>query len=228
MASATTLNPEALSRSDDALSVPRGSSEEGPGVQEEAREAEVASLERFDSLYGQFHGRVFRFLMVQSRNPDLAETLTQETFLKAWNTRAQFRGDCSMNTWLMRIALNLLRDHTRTNRFRFWKKAAAESASEEDLLPQIPSRAGSQENHLIAQQQVELIWATVKELSERQRTVFHLRFVDELELTEIAEVMQLPLSTVKTHLYRALAAVRERHAQNAPAAAAPANKGSRR
>jgi RNA polymerase sigma-70 factor (ECF subfamily) len=58
---------------------------------------------------------------------------------------------------------------------------------------------------------VALIWQTVSGLSERQRTVFLLRFVDEMELPEIAAATGIPLSTVKSHLYRALAAIRARH-----------------
>ena len=52
------------------------------------------------------------------------------------------------------------------------------------------------------------------ELSERQRTVFLLRFVEELELADIAAITGLPISTVKTHLYRSLATIRKRHAQS--------------
>jgi RNA polymerase sigma-70 factor (ECF subfamily) len=58
-----------------------------------------------------------------------------------------------------------------------------------------------------------LIWKTVDELSPRQRSVFLLRFVEEMELPEIAAATGIPLSTVKSHLYRALATVRSRHAR---------------
>ena len=73
------------------------------------------SIDTLHSLYSQ---RIFRFLLVSLRDRDRAETLTQETFLRAWTARDQFRGECAALTWLMRIALNLVRDHTRTNRFR--------------------------------------------------------------------------------------------------------------
>jgi RNA polymerase sigma-70 factor (ECF subfamily) len=69
--------------------------------------------------------RIFRFLFSSLRDSDLAHTLTQETFMRAWTTRHSFRGECSIPTWLTRIALNLLRDHTRTNRFRFWRRVNA-------------------------------------------------------------------------------------------------------
>ena len=168
----------------------------------------LASIDTLHQLYGQ---RIFRFLLASTRDRDLAETLTQETFLRAWTARDQFRGDCSAITWLTRIALNLLRDHTRTNRFRFWKQVAQTAVQADDLAAHLPDAGSSTESALIAHQQLTLVWETVATLSERQRTVFLLRFVEDLELGDIAFATGLPVSTVKTHLYRALAVIRARH-----------------
>ncbi len=172
--------------------------------------AAALSIDTLHSLYGQ---RIFRFLLASLRDRDLAETLAQETFLRAWSARDQFRGECSAATWLTRIALNLVRDHTRTNRFRFWRQAASTAIDAADLAAHLPSPASSIESSLIAREQLALVWDTVATLSERQRTVFLLRFVEELELADIAEITGLPISTVKTHLYRSLATIRARHAQ---------------
>ena len=168
----------------------------------------LPSIDVLHSLYGQ---RIFRFLLASIRDRDIAETLTQETFLRAWTAREQFRGDCSDITWLTRIALNLLRDHTRTNRFRFWRQVSQTAVQADDLAAHLPHCASSTESALIAHQQLALVWETVATLSERQRTVFLLRFVEELELADIAQIMGLPISTVKTHLYRSLAVIRARH-----------------
>jgi RNA polymerase sigma-70 factor (ECF subfamily) len=156
--------------------------------------------------------RIFRFLFSSLRDADVAHTLTQETFLRAWTARQSFRGECSVATWLTRIALNLLRDHTRTNRFRFWRRVSATSVDATDIAPFLPTPGSPLDSRLIASEQMSLIWKTVAELSPRQRTVFLLRFVDEMELPEIAATTGIPLSTVKSHLYRALASVRARHA----------------
>ena len=168
----------------------------------------LASIETLHDLYGQ---RIFRFLLASLRDRDVAENLTQETFLRAWTARDAFRGDCSAATWLTRIALNLLRDHTRTDRFRFWRKVAQTSVDASDLAAHLPHPSTSSESALIAHQQLALVWDTVATLSERQRTVFLLRFVEEMELADIAQVTGLPISTVKTHLYRSLATIRARH-----------------
>lgn len=164
-----------------------------------------------DSIVATYEQRIFRFHLVSVRDRDVAQSLTQDTFLRAWNARASFRGDCAISTWLMRIALNLVRDHTRTDRFRFWKRVSETAIDVTDISSHIPHRDSSLESRLIANEQLALVWESVAQLSERQRNVFLLRFLDELELSEIASITGLPVSTVKTHLYRALAAIRARH-----------------
>jgi RNA polymerase sigma-70 factor, ECF subfamily len=168
-------------------------------------------LDDIDSIVAMYEQRIFRFHLVSVRDRDVAQSLTQDTFLRAWNARASFRGDCAISTWLMRIALNLVRDHTRTDRFRFWKRVSETAVDVSDISSHVPHRDSSLESRLIANEQLTLVWESVAQLSERQRNVFLLRFLDELELSEIATITGLPVSTVKTHLYRALATIRARH-----------------
>jgi len=175
-------------------------------------ETRATRLDHIDSVVALYQPRIYRFLLGTLRDHDAAESLTQETFLRAWNARDTFREDCSIATWLTRIALNLARDHTRTGRFRFWKRAATSAVEASEVADYLPGREGSAEAHLIARQQVEGIWNTVGELSQRQRSIFLLRFMEEMEIPEIAATTGLPLGTVKSHLYRAIAAVRAQHA----------------
>lgn len=175
------------------------------------QQTSATPLDDLASIVATYEQRIFRFHLVSVRDRDVAQSLTQDTFMRAWNARASFRGDCSVSTWLMRIALNLIRDHTRTDRFRFWKRVSETAVDVSDVSSHIPHRDSSLESRLIAREQLSLVWDSVAELSERQRQVFLLRFLEELELTEIASITGLPISTVKTHLYRALAAIRARH-----------------
>jgi RNA polymerase sigma-70 factor (ECF subfamily) len=173
--------------------------------------ADVSAASPFENIadvHAMYEARVFRFLLFSLRDRDLALSLTQDTFLSAWRSRASFRGDCSIATWLMRIAVNLVRNHTRTGGFRFWKKAEATAVDATDLQGHLRHPTASAETTLIARQQVAQVWESVEHLSARQRTIFLLRFVDELELNEIAVVTGLTLPTVKSHLYRALDHVR--------------------
>jgi RNA polymerase sigma-70 factor, ECF subfamily len=166
--------------------------------------SEADGVEEWMRLY---RGRVFRYILFATGDEDVAESLTQDCFLRAHTARASFRGDCSMNTWLMRIAVNLVRDHQRSMKLRFWKRAAMLDAAE--MSDRLPDMRSSTERRLIAQERVETVWRAVETLSERQRSIFLLRFVEELELPEIAEAMQLNLNTVKSHLYRALSVVKQ-------------------
>jgi RNA polymerase sigma-70 factor (ECF subfamily) len=165
---------------------------------------DAGGVEEWMRLY---RGRVFRYILFATRDEDVAESLTQDCFLRAHTARFSFRGDCAMSTWLMRIAVNLVRDHQRSMKLRFWKRAAMLDASE--MSEQLPDLQSSTEHRLIAQERVATVWRAVETLSERQRNIFLLRFVEELELPEIAEAMQLNVNTVKSHLYRALSAVKQ-------------------
>jgi RNA polymerase sigma-70 factor (ECF subfamily) len=176
-----------------------------------APQVAATPLDDMDAIVAMYEQRVFRFHLVSVRDRDVAQTLTQDTFVRAWNARSSFRGDCAISTWLMRIALNLVRDHTRTDRFRFWKRVSETAVDVSDISSHVPHRDSSLESRLIANEQLTLVWESVAQLSERQRNVFLLRFLEEMELSEIASVTGLPVSTVKTHLYRALATIRARH-----------------
>ena len=166
--------------------------------------SDAGGVEEWMRLY---RGRVFRYILFATRDEDVAESLTQDCFLRAHTAQSSFRGECAMSTWLMRIAVNLVRDHHRSMKLRFWKRAAMLDASE--MSDRLPDMKSSTEQRLIARERVAAVWRAVEMLSERQRNIFLLRFVEELELPEIAEAMQLNLNTVKSHLYRALSAVKQ-------------------
>jgi RNA polymerase sigma-70 factor (ECF subfamily) len=110
----------------------------------------------------------------------------------------------------MRIAFNLVRDHTKSQKFRFWKNAAATAVDAQDLSQYLSSGASSAEEQLIAKERVEMVHRTLQELTDKQRTAFVMRFVEEMDLPEIAAVTGMSLTTVKTHLYRAVGTIRAR------------------
>ena len=175
-----------------------------------ARAQSVLELADFDEVVRLYRPRIFRFLMASLSDRDVAESLTQDCFLKAYNARHQFRGESSLSTWLTRIALNLVRDHLRSRRMRFWQRTRDTALDIVDVGEWIPDGASSPEQVCLQQERVREIWKSVEQLSRQQRTVFLLRFVEEMELSEIAETTGMNTSTVKSHLYRALRIVRDR------------------
>jgi RNA polymerase sigma-70 factor (ECF subfamily) len=111
-------------------------------------------------------------------------------------------------TWLMRIAINLQKDHWRNRRMQFWRKTQTSAVDLDEASEWLPSGERSAEQSVLAHERVGMVWKVVEGLSDRQRTVFLLRFVEELELSEIARVTGLNEGTVKAHLSRALGKVR--------------------
>ncbi|MGC1463331.1 MAG: RNA polymerase sigma factor [Terracidiphilus sp.] len=172
-----------------------------------AREMEAAS-EEFSSVVEAHRPQIFRFLLASTRDVDLAETLTQECFLKAHRNWDRFRGDSSAMTWLMRIAINLEKDHWRNRRLQFWRHTQSNSVALDEASEWLPSGERSAEQQMLAREQVGQVWKAVERLSARQRTVFLLRYVEDQELSEIAQATGLSEGTVKAHLSRALVKVR--------------------
>jgi RNA polymerase sigma-70 factor, ECF subfamily len=173
-------------------------------------EPHISELDDIDAVIRQYKPKVFRFVAFSVSDRDAADSITQDCFLKAHLTRDQFRGECSVSTWLIRIAFNLIRDHTKSQKFRFWRKAAATAIDAQDVSQHLASGASSAEAQLIARERVEMIHEALKKLSAKQRSVFVMRFVEEMDLADIAEATGMSVPTVKTHLYRAVGAIRAR------------------
>jgi RNA polymerase sigma-70 factor (ECF subfamily) len=170
----------------------------------------TGEMQDFDSVVQRYWPRVLRFLIAAVQDSDLAESLTQDCFLKAYRNRSSFRGDSSLNTWLMSIAVNLARDHARNRRFQFWRKAERTAVAPEHTQEWLPDRKISPEQKALLNEQIQEIWNATKDLSERQRTVFLLRFVEDLDILEIAEATGLSESAVNVHLFRAVRSIRKR------------------
>jgi len=151
---------------------------------------------------------IYHFLLGSLRDRELAETLTQECFLKAYRHRSSFRGESSIRTWLMRIATNVQKDHWRDRRLRFWRETQANAVDVEVASEYLPSRERSPEALAVAREQVALIWKAIQVLSVRERSVFLLRFAEDLQLGEIGQCTGLKVGAVKVYLARAVAKIR--------------------
>ncbi|HKE29686.1 MAG TPA: sigma-70 family RNA polymerase sigma factor [Bryobacteraceae bacterium] len=179
-------------------------------------EANRASLDDFDALVALYWPGVFRFALASLRDRDRAATVAQDCFLRAWRSRERFRGDSSVRTWLMQIAVNLVRDEARSRKLQFWRSARAASGDFGALSATVADQGESPEAAASAREQLRAVWRAVRGLPERQRTVFLLRFTEEMELLEIAAATGMAEGTVKVHLFRALRAVREQVRQVSP------------
>jgi len=169
------------------------------------RTAELLDFEAVIELHWQ---RIYRFALASLRDADDAQTLAQDCFLKAYRGRAGFRGDAAVQTWLIQIAVNLIRDRARNRRLQFWKRTASGPATLAPELDDVLDTTADPERRILLREQVNAVWSATERLPERQRTAFLLRYVEELDLLQIAAAMGLSEGAVKTHLFRALRTVR--------------------
>jgi RNA polymerase sigma-70 factor (ECF subfamily) len=170
----------------------------------------VMEIQDFDRVVQQYWPRILRFLLAAVRDSDVAETLTQDCFLRAYRSRHGFRGDSSLSTWLMTIAVNLARDHASNRRFQFWRKTQRASVDSTIIAEWLPDQRISPEQRALINEQVQAVWDATANLSGRQKTVFLLRFVEDLDILEICEATGLSESAVNVHLFRAVRAIRKR------------------
>jgi RNA polymerase sigma-70 factor, ECF subfamily len=176
-----------------------------------AEKVEAISADRFDEIMRQHQRRVYRVIFLLVRDADIADNLTQECFLRAYQKRASFRGECRIDTWILRIAVNLVRDHGRSRRTSFWKKLVGlEDNRTNGAEPrQFPAPEPSAERRLLAREELQAVWNALSSFSPQQRAIFFLRYAEEMPLAQIAELMELKIGSVKTQLSRATGKLRE-------------------
>jgi RNA polymerase sigma-70 factor (ECF subfamily) len=163
------------------------------------------ALYSLEELYQRYRRPVQHYLYQLCGSVEQAEELTQETFIRAHTGLLTFRGDCSVATWLFRIARNLyLKSLRRPSPTRI----------DTDELLAIPDRAadGDPVQHFAASEQRDLIALTLAQLSEKQRSILLLRDAEGLAYDEIARVLEISLAAVKVNLFRARAAFRAAYA----------------
>jgi RNA polymerase sigma-70 factor (ECF subfamily) len=169
-----------------------------------------AGRQSFDELVTVHRPRIFRFALACLRDRDAAETVTQDCFMRAYQAWGGFRGESSVQTWLTRIVLNLIRDATKSQRFQFWKRAHATAVLADVNGNYIPDGGSSAEDRISAKQHVAAVWKAVDHLSPSQRTVFLLHFMEEMDIAEIEAITGIANATIRVHLSRAVREIRNK------------------
>src|SRR5262245_5706764 len=124
------------------------------GTARATEEAGQNGLADFDSFVRLHRPRIFRFILASLRNHEVAENLTQDCFVRAFQAWGQFRGVSSVGTWFMQIAANLVRDHESNSRLKFWRRNLESGTDVADLGYTIPDRQQSPEELAAIREQV--------------------------------------------------------------------------
>lgn len=178
--------------------------------QELVLRAQAGDKRAFELLVVKYQRRVARLLSRLIRDQSEIEDVSQESFIKAYRALPSFRGESAFYTWLYRIAINTAKNHLATLGRRPQLASLYEDEDEEgeslDAAAQIPDYH-TPETELSNRQIVSTVNAVVDELPSELRTAITLREMDGLSYEDIAAVMNCPIGTVRSRIFRAREAI---------------------
>jgi RNA polymerase sigma-70 factor (ECF subfamily) len=168
-----------------------------------------------DGLIVQYQHRLMRYLLYLTGNRELAEDLFQDVWMRVLVRGSQFNGRARFDTWLFTIARNLVIDHRRKRTMASLDELF-EGCCDEDrpMSIEIAGHEPTPFDLFVSGEDRERIARAMMELETIYREVLVLRFQEELSLEEISLVTQAPLSTVKSRLYRGMAAIKPKLSHN--------------
>lgn len=176
--------------------------------------AQQGDARAFEMLVVKYRRRIERLIGRMCRDADLVQDLAQETFLRAWRALPQFRGDSAFYTWLYRIAVNTARKTlVDLKREPVLTESALLPAGDDDetFRPEVePMSTDTPEGVLASREIAAAVNAAVDRLSEDLRQAVVLREIEGLSYEEIAEIMNCPIGTVRSRIFRAREAIAQR------------------
>jgi RNA polymerase sigma-70 factor (ECF subfamily) len=162
----------------------------------------------FELLVSRYQERAYRLAWSMLRNSEDARDVSQEAFIRLFESAGSFRGRSKFSTWFYRILVNLCLDHKRKN--RWWKLwARDEDAEREPILERQPAPVTDPVDKLSTERTMKDLGAAVDRLAPRQRAAVVLRVQEDMATYDIAQVLKCSEATVRVHLHRALATLKK-------------------
>lgn len=166
------------------------------------RRARHGDEDAFDEIVQRYTTPLYRVVRRMSGDAMEAESITQETFIRLWRALPRYRTDKPLLPYLITIATNLYRD--------MWRKAQRTVEEDIDEMAEwLSAESDDPEDHLLQEEVLAQLARAVESLPPHYRTVIALRYDAGWSYQQIAEALDLPLNTVRTHLRRAKATLRK-------------------
>lgn len=161
------------------------------------------SKEKAEMIFKEHSNYIYRTILFLTKSKELADDITQETFIQAFLKYNTYDSSRSLQPWLYKIALNTTRNILRKQR---WLKFT-------DQLPEI-SCIDMVENSVLKSEEKRELWSEINGLSMKSKEVFVLHFYSGMKLREISETLEIPLGTCKSRLNSAINTLRKQIPQN--------------
>ena len=152
----------------------------------------------FDILFSKYNNKLYASLLAFTKSQDLAEDLTQKTFIRVWKKIETFRGESSLFTWIYRIAINLAKNE-------FTSKQAKNQGITDNIddTYDLESSVSSPESHAIEAESMQAVMDFIASLPNDLREAISLREFDAKSYEEIAQITGSPIGTVRSRIFRA-------------------------
>lgn len=163
----------------------------------------------FNTLVWRWQKPIFNFIQRYIGNPELARDLTQNTFIRSFNSLAKLRDHSKFSTWLFQIAVNICRDEVRKTKCHTVSINGVNQADETaETLPHLiaPDESDPMVN-LNKNELTTILSRALQAISEEQRVVIIMKAYHGLKFSEIAGILKLPLNTVKSRMYYGISAL---------------------
>ena len=165
----------------------------------------------FELLVIKYQRKLARLLSRFIRDASEVEDVTQEAFIKAYRALPSFRGESAFYTWLYRIGINTAKNYLVSMGRRAPTVTSVDNEGAEDFEQGEQLKdLNTPENQMMSRQIAETVNQTLQELPEELRTAITLREIDGLRYEEIAQIMNCPIGTVRSRIFRAREAIAER------------------
>jgi RNA polymerase sigma-70 factor (ECF subfamily) len=165
----------------------------------------------FELLVEKYQRKLARLLSRFIRDPAEVEDVTQEAFIKAYRALPAFRGDSAFYTWLYRIGINTAKNYLMAMGRRAPTSTEVEAEEAEGFEEGEQLRdINTPESVLLSNEIAETVNSTIEELPEELRTAIQLREIEGMSYEDIAQVMNCPIGTVRSRIFRAREAIAER------------------
>lgn len=161
----------------------------------------------FDLLMLKYQARVAGLVLSLVRDPDEVQDIVQETFIKTYRALPKFRGDSEFFTWIYRIALNTAKNHL-VRRSRRPPASDIDVSDAEQIIPDARLKDEATPEQILQRNEIQrVIVDAIDQLPEKLRTAITLREYDGLSYEQIGEVMDCPVGTVRSRIFRAREAI---------------------
>lgn len=157
----------------------------------------------YRAIMAKYHDQVYNLLYRMIHQKDEVKDLTQEAFIKAFQSLQNFNEEFAFSTWLFKIATNNCIDFIRKRKLQTFSIDKPIESKDGEYSYEIPDTTFEPDKELIEGQRTRLLEDAISALPEKYRQVILMRHTEDMDYQDIADKLHLPLGTVKAHIFRA-------------------------